>query len=340
MNQCRSIVERTGERCSKNAARWSQYCWHHRETGWLLGFVLGLAAIAIGIAIAAYQERSPFVTAECQPSQDGDPSQLVCMLHNSGRKEARDVVVSFTNLLPLGTKAWATDPDVAIHYEEAEIPPDPILTTTIAPDGKQNDPAPSDPPPCSMGDSAAARLQVAFQVTISRIPPDESVTFHVATGNPDNLRAAKQTLRIREIIAQTVRDFADRVRQTHPEATRDWKVDTVLAARVKEENFFMPGTFTYEGGRFPVTFFTEEEELAKAINQDLYARYKQEFLSIFNDQSEFLTPVIRIRTSRGDGTYAPFPPYVNTYIQLMFPMPAPGTHGTLCFEPPVPASYL
>jgi hypothetical protein len=137
--RCHAFVADTGEQCRRPAARFSPYCWHHRETGWLVGFVgttLTALALVATILIFLYQERSPSLTATCLPPADGNPSELICTVENSGRRESRDAVVSFTNLLPLGTRVWGVDPVAAVVMEEAPMPPDPILITNVPATGQ------------------------------------------------------------------------------------------------------------------------------------------------------------------------------------------------------------
>jgi hypothetical protein len=84
---------------------------------------------------------------------------------------------------------------------------------------------------------------------------------------------------------------------------------------------------------------TEDEELAKGVQQDLYARYKSECLEVFRGRPEFLAPVIRIRSPDGEATHAMMPLYISTYVLIALQLPAPGEHGHIFLQPPVPRSY-
>jgi len=339
--QCEHFVTSSAARCSRRAAWGSQYCWHHRETNWMLGIASTFALGAISIVIALYQMLPPVLDAECVPPDDGNPSQLICRVTNSGWRESRDSVVSFTNLLPLGTKTWGATPEMNVRMEEAEAPPDPTFCATLPVNGEATAVSPANSKPCEPGASAAARLKVAFVVKIPRIPPRDAVTFHVATTDPDNVRAAQQVLRIRREIVRLIHEFGENLEHAYPDVAKGWKESAVLAARVKEESFFTPGVLMYESGRNAVRFFTEEEELAKALHQDIYSRYARMFPEVPRGWPVFLAPVIRIRTREGEGTYASFPPYIGTLIEIPVWLPRPEDRRTfsMFLKAPVPDTY-
>ena len=106
--------------------------------------------------------------------------------------------------------------------------------------------------------------------------------------------------------------FGERLKQRYPNEAEKWDLKEVLRARVKEENFYTPSKLSYEKGRFPVEFHTEAETVAAAMNQDLYARHKQEFIDIYQNRPSYLAPVIRIRSRNGERTYASYPPYLRS----------------------------
>lgn len=109
---------------------------------------------------------------------------------------------------------------------------------------------------------------------------------------------------------------------------------------MKEENLFTPAQLSYEKGRVTISSLTEEELLANAINQDLYAKYKKDFIDIYQGRPEFKAPVIRIKTTLGESTYAVFPPYVKTYVEMSVPIDeVKNAGGTLALTVPVPKSY-
>ena len=109
--------------------------------------------------------------------------------------------------------------------------------------------------------------------------------------------------------------------------------------RLKRENFFNPGKYSYEKGRLPIRFITEREQFAAALNQDLYKRYKKEFIDVFKGRSKFKAPVLRIITSGGESTYAIMPPYVGTYIDFAVRVLELKEKGAIFVQPPIPSSY-
>jgi len=280
----------------------------------IIGSLLTIIGILVSIIIALYQERSPEVSVECHPLPTGDPCVLECVVGNSGKKLAADVYVGFTKMLPLGTKVLAS-PEIRLQLIEAETLPDP----TAMP--------------------GAAILLRAFAVHIPRVPPKTTVRFQVRTTDPDNQRAAEQALRIHNEVVKILRAFGERLTATKPEVAKVWDLDALIRARIKQENFFAPGKFSYEKGRFPVAFLTEVEERAVAVNQDFYTRYKGEFIDIYQNRPEFKAPVVRIKTEEGDRTYARFPPYLKTYVDAQVPVRQLKEQGTVWVYPPVPESY-
>ena len=232
-------------------------------------------------------ERQPDISVRCNPDQQGDPSKILCSVTNNGRGEARDLLISFADLFPVDTIVQAP-PELGLKIEEAGSPPDP-----------ENSPI-------------SAKLLTAFVVRIPRVAPKDHFNFTVLTSNDDNLRTAKQVMKIRAEIVDVLQKFGARLNQVYPDEAQKWNFKDVLGAWMKQENFFTPSKFSYEKGRFSVEFLTEAESLAAAINQELYARYKQEFIDIYQNRPSYLAPVIRIRGRSGERTYASYPPYLKT----------------------------
>jgi hypothetical protein len=166
-----------------------------------------------------------------------------------------------------------------------------------------------------------------------------SATFQVRTIDPDNQRAAEQRLRIQEVVIDILQAFGQRLATTYPESAQNWDLNAFISAQRKEDNFFTPGYFSYEKGRFAITFLTDKERLAKAINQDLYDRYKAEFTDIYQGRPRFKAPVLRIKTADGETTVAIFPPYVETYVDAQVSMNDLKPKEVISIRPPVPQSY-
>lgn len=244
-------------------------------------------------------ERQPDLSVRCDVDKQGDPSKVLCSVTNNGRGEARDLIISFARSLPIETIVQAPS-EFGVKLEEAGSPPDP-----------QNSPI-------------SAKLLTAFVVRVPRVAPKDSFNFTVLTANDDNQRAARQVLKIRNETNDVLEKFGDRFRQVFPSEAEKWNLKAVLGAKIKQENFYSPSKFGYEKGRFPVEFLTEAESFAEAMNQDLYARHKQEFIDIYQNRPCYLAPVVRIRTSNGENTNVIYPPYIRTYANFIGKMPSKG----------------
>jgi hypothetical protein len=279
-----------------------------------IGLSIGVLGILVTILIAIYQTKSPRLNVACLHAQDGNPAALACEVRNDGRGEARNVLISFNNMLPVATKVFA-GPEVGAQIVEAEAPPDPALGP------------------------AAAALRMAFAVQIPRVSAKSTVRFEVRTTDADNQRAAGQVLRIRHEIAGILAEFGTRLKAKYPQLASMWNSDVILAARIKEESFFSPASISYERGIERIPFFTAEEELARANSQDLYARYKAEFIDVFQGKPRFIAPVVRVKTGEGDRTYAIFPPYVPSGLEMKVPVSQLKAEGKMFVYPPVPQTY-
>jgi hypothetical protein len=120
---------------------------------------------------------------------------------------------------------------------------------------------------------------------------------------------------------------------------KNWTKDEVLNAHTKSESFFTPSHLSYENGRTSVSLLTDREQIANAVNQDLYSKYKKQFIEIFQGGPEFKAPVVRIKTSEGASTTALFPAYVRTYIESSVAVEDLKKAGSLKFPIPVPKQY-
>ena len=307
---CRSTTLK-GEVCRNRHAPFSLYCWRHQDPTLILST---LVSLLITVLVVIYQERSPSLEASFNLVDGGDPSALICIITNHGRAEAKDVFLSFNNMLPLETKVLGS-PELGLSVLESDAPPDP-----------QQNPVQS-------------KLQKAFAVRIPRIASKDTITFQVVTLNEDNKRAGKQMVRIRQEGDRALISFIDQLSQKHPSETKEWRKELVMNAQVKNDGFFTPAVLSYENGRQDVSLLTEAEQLANALNQDLYAKYKKEFIDAFQGRPEFKAPVVRIKTSQGHSTYALFPPYVRTFVEMVVPVKQLGKDTPLNIPIPVPSSY-
>lgn len=314
-SKCKSVTDKK-EQCRNRHIPVSRYCWRHQDpTSWIIGTIIGVVFGALAnVGVAVYQNKTPLLGVAFSSTEGGDPTILVCTISNRGRAEARDVFLSFNNMLPLDTKILASS-ELGVTLVESEAPPDP-----------QNYPE-------------QAKVQKAFAVRIPRIAASDTISFHLVTLNDDNRRAGKQMLRIREEGQRVLLAFIDRVSAGYPSEVKQWQKQAVFNAQMKNENFFSPGVLSYENGRQQIAILSETEQLANALNQDLYARYKKQFIEVFQGGPQFKAPVVRIKTASGDSTYALYPPYVSTYVDLSVPMQELLRQGASTVQVPVPKEY-
>jgi hypothetical protein len=161
----------------------------------------------------------------------------------------------------------------------------------------------------------------------------------MSTVDPDNKRAAAQLQRIQAEVKKALDDFGERLAKTNPADAQRWHVDDVWNAHRKRDCFFSPAKYSFETGRRDVSFLTEGELLAEAVNADLYPRYKARFIDIYQKRPEFHAPVVRIITKAGDLTYALYPPYVRSYVNMAVPAAPLQQQGSIFLRPPVPKEY-
>ena len=308
---CNSITKK-GEQCTKPRLPFSKYCLFHQDlTAWVIGTLLGIFVTA---GIALWQSREPNLRVKCQLDEAGCPSKLKCVVDNSGRAEALDITVSFNNLLPLDTKLICS-PELGINLEEIDSLPNPQASPE------------------------SAKLITAFIVKIPRVTAKNRIEFSVVTTNIDNVRAAKQDMKIRKHIEYVKADFYEKILAKYPHEINKDIIKSIFSGRIKDDNFFIPDKFSYEKGIFPVEFITEEEKVALVISQELYKKYKKEFISVFKDRPKFKAPVLRIKTKEGPTTLGIFPPYINTYSEFKVSFSDLEKEGIMSLPIPVPQSY-
>ena len=310
MARCSSLT-RKREPCKKPSVWPSRYCLFHQDP---LPWFFAVAGIAATVVVAVYQEKDPRVEVQCGLVAGGDPAQLDCSIVNTGRREARDLTVSFTKMLPLGTQVVAA-PELALRLQPVDSPPDPEA------------------------DPRTAALTTAFVVVVPRVAAGDRLSFRLATADADNKRAAAQLQRIQSEVRKVLDDFGQRLSEANPADARRWRVEDVWTAHQKRACLFSPAKYSFEAGRRDVSFLTESELLAEAVNADFYTRYKTRFLDIYQNRPEFRAPVIRVSTKDGDSTYASYPPYLRTYVDVAVPVSALPQKGPVVVRPPVPKEY-
>jgi hypothetical protein len=280
---------------------------------WWVSPAIAVASLIVAIVSLLTRNLSPRLTTRFSCPGD-DPAALDCEISNEGRGMAKDVFLTFGEMLPMGTVLFA-DPELRAEMVESDTPPDPVAMPL------------------------AASLQRAFSIKIPRIAPKDTVQFQVRTTDPDNIRAAVQIRRIRDEIQQIIHQFGMRLRAEYPNLHLPWDEAAILSSRIKDECFFSPLRLSDDHGRYPVTAHTEQEILAKAQCQDVYARFKAQFIDIFQGRPQFIAPVVRIKTRDGDRTRGVLFPYVNSSLHIRAAVADLQQKGSQVVYPLVPSSY-
>lgn len=287
--ECEASTEK-GTPCKKRGLPGSRYCLFHQErSAWFMSLFFFVCGSVVTCLTTWYMDRQPSLQATCWPEETNEPAAIECSVKNTGRGEARDVYLSFTKQLPVGTKVRA-DPELGVSLKVDDVLPDPRLHPKLA------------------------EIQKAFSVRLPRVPPRGEIRFQVGTRDEDNVRAKDQILRIRQTIKSVLVDFSKKLAEKYPNEVGSWNQGAVLSARIKEENFYKPGMMFYERGRESILFLTEEEKMVSALHKDLYSRYKKEFIDVFKNRGRFIAPVLKIQTTEGDGAIVVFPPYVESCL--------------------------
>ena len=283
----------------------------------LIGLLAGLHVCNDARQREIANEIPPRVSVACW-SPDGNPECIECIVENTGRTEARDVRVGFSGFLPLGTEVYSY-PEVAAEIVTVshDLGIDPFEFPEVY------------------------HIISQFNVYVPRVEGKGNVTFTVCTTEHENLRAARQVLRIRSETEEIWRQFYNFLAEEHPDYIIDWELDDWLSSREKEENMFRPDKFSYEMGTYPVYFLTDEEQLAKAMGFDLKKRFSEEYSEISDASPDLMAPVVIYSSPSGNRTIAMFTPLIDTYLQFAVPYPSlrPGEEVTFYVPPSPPDAY-
>jgi hypothetical protein len=150
-DKCRSITLQN-VRCKTLRIPLSKYCLRHQDLG-TIGYTSIIIRALTTVGGILYQEKNPFVTVTCWPFENRYSDRLECIAHNSGRGEARDVLVSFNRLLPLWTRASG----LGVTLQESPTLPNPEANPEFA------------------------KTQMAFTVRIDRIAAGDNIPFQAET---------------------------------------------------------------------------------------------------------------------------------------------------------------
>lgn len=287
VSRCNSITNE-GKQCKKRKIPFGRYCYLHTEkTNLFLTFIVGLA---LGFLFFFLGDRHPNILVSCSLNENADPHILKCLAENKGRKESKDIYISFLNQFPANTKIVA-EPQYAISIDATNE----IINPNFSP--------------------KLAEISTAFRLHIPRVSARSKIKFEVFSDNKGNIQAGKQLLKINEETSLILEEFGKNLKEKYSNESEYWKIEDIKSSRLKEINFFSPGKFSYEKGQFEVDFFSSKEIKASAVNQDIYKKYKKEFIEIFQNRPSFSAPVVNILKTNSNTTFiAIYPPYVKTCL--------------------------
>ncbi len=278
-----NAITRQGNRCSKKSIRFSKYCFFHQDpSAWIIGFIL---ASLLSICIAVYQTKEPNISVRCETVENGSPDKLICFVDNTGRGEAKEIYIAFTEFIPIDTEV-ISPPEVNAKLILVKSPPDPNLYPDLS------------------------KITTAFSIYIPRVSAKDSISFKVQTTNKDNIKTAKHTLNIKMETERVLKRFGKLLSMKYPIDYEKWDMQGVISMWIKRANFFSPYKYSYRRGRFNVDFISDFDVAANAINNDLFKKHKDEFKDVFF-KNEFIMPIIKYLSVNGERTYSKIHPYFN-----------------------------
>ncbi len=116
----------------------------------------------------------------------------------------------------------------------------------------------------------------------------------------------------------------------------------IFVEQAKRDALFHPDQFSSDAGSGAVSFMTEKDQKVQRDFQEVYARLKRRYVSVFQNQTQCLAPVyIAEQSANRSVTFAMFPPFINTRVVMAIPMPTTPKGKTLTIKsrPPIPEKY-
>jgi len=116
--------------------------------------------------------------------------------------------------------------------------------------------------------------------------------------------------------------------------------EKMKSLRIKHDNIFSPASFSYEAGKQMIEYITNDEQAAHALFKDIHNRHEEALQGILNGRPRFIAPVVRIKTTKGESTYASIAPNITSCsmvgpVSLLDVIKA----GKIFITPAVPRSY-
>jgi hypothetical protein len=279
-----------------------------------IGLGIGVLGIIVTLLVAKFQNRKACVSVTAHPKKEGYSHTIICEIKNSGNKSASNILLGFNKYILVDTKIYAS-PEIGAKMIESDTLPD-----------------------VNSFENESAFVK-AFAIEIPLIAAQDKFSIKIETTDPDNLRASHQNQKIRGEVFEILNDFYERVKEKYPKIGTKLDVEIFKSYLIKNDNFFRPGQFSYEQGRFPIKYFTEEEKLAKATNRDIIKLFKRELGDVFLNRKEFIAPVVKFKSNKGEDTMAIFSPYVKTSLAIVIPRNKIVLGEKMIVSPPIPESY-
>jgi hypothetical protein len=315
MGQCNS-VRKDLKRCNRNCFLFSRYCWQHQDFSVKIGIALGIIGIFATIGVAIFQERNPDLHVSCELTNPNSPASVKCTIYNSGRGEATNVSIGFSEQLIVGTDV-RSESYLGIRLEKSLALPNPLQ------------------------DPEYSKTQKAFTIIIPRIAPRDTVSFIVMTTDQDNLKTAKHYSNLLNLVKKKITLILSTIHELDSIGGKRINPVLLMSAITKDLSYFKPLNLYYQKGKYPISFKSDEENAVFAGFQDMLNRYKSELSRVLQVNELYYLPIYRIETLQGIRTSAKVVPYLGMYIAIsdvppdmysktaahFFPLIVPETYG-------------
>jgi hypothetical protein len=313
MKECRAINKK-GITCSKKVIWGSRYCIIHQDPIPLLfAFLISFVASALILLIP---EKKPRLRFRSEFVQEHNLSSIKCTIYNSGRADATNVYIGFSERLIVGTEISA-DSYVGATLEKSTN----LLNPNINPE--------------------KAKLQKAFSIFIPRIAAKDTISVLIFTTDTLNLRTAKHYVNLLHEVRKKLLRISEIIKEVNPKDAEKIDIELLMSIIKKEHSFFKPLNLNYEGGKESISFISKKESDASEYFQSLIKLYSVQLLRNLKITEEYQVPVVRIETTNGIVTSAKILPYIGQYAVFSdIPKDMYKKEGSYYFPLPIPESYM
>lgn len=289
MKKCKAFSSISQKQCSNKPFGGSLYCWHHQDRRPLLisiviSFVIG---IITGWLVNWWWTREAQVFASCYPI-DNDYCAMECKIENKGNKNAEDTVISFSYLLPTGTRLLA-DQGYNMSLDEYENIPDP---------NNYN--------PGSIEDYKT------FNVVIPNIPSKQSLVFSVRSEDKKNQIACDYLSELMDRQEEIIKALGTQLKNQDPEQYGDWNISDFIGAKKKRANLYRPNKVHSENDIRDVVFLDPREDTAfsRITEEKLGNLLSADCNGSMNIAKTNNLPVVSVETGNGNVLLMIWPSYM------------------------------